>query len=125
MLALHAIRVRLRKSRTAAINQLHGLLGEFGVDLPKGWRTMLPKSVPALDQADSTVPAPQQPQLRRHLEEVRGSTAQIAEVEHQIASWKRRQEDCERIAAMPGVGLLTATAAVATIGEAMVFRSGR
>src|SRR5580700_6187900 len=56
VLALHAIRERLKKARTAAINQLHGLMGEFGVELPKGWRTMLPRAAAALDPADSVVP---------------------------------------------------------------------
>jgi transposase len=125
VLALHAIRERLKKARTAAINQLHGLMGEFGIELPRGWRTMLPKAAAVLDQADSAVPALLQPLLYRQLEEVRGLTKDMIEVERQIASWKRRQEECERIAAIPGVGLLTATAAVATMGEARAFRSGR
>jgi transposase len=126
VLALHAVRERLKKNRTAAVNQIHGLLGEFGVALPKGWRGMLPKAAAALDDATSSVPALLRPQLRKQLEEVRQVTVQIEGVERQIASWLRRQGDCERIAAIPGVGLLTATAAVATVGEtATTFRSGR
>jgi len=125
VLALHAIRERLKKARTAAVNQLHGLMGEFGTALSKGWRTMLPQAAAVLGQADSGVPALLRAQLRRQLEEVRRLTEQMAEVECQIASWNRRQEECERIAAIPGVGLLTATAAVATMGDARTFRSGR
>ena len=125
VLALHAIRERLKKSRTAAINQLHGLMGEFGVELPRGWRTMLPKAVAVLDPGKSPIPALLQPQLRCQIEEVRSLAEQMAQVERQIMCWKRAQEECERIAAIPGVGLLTATAAVATIGDARVFRSGR
>jgi transposase len=125
ILALHGIRHRLRKNRTAAINQLHGLMGEFGVELSRGWRTMLPEAAAALDEARPNVPALLRAQLRRQLVEVRNLGEEITEVERQLASWKRRQEDCERIAAIPGVGLLTATAAVATIGEARSFRSGR
>jgi transposase len=121
VLALHAIRERLKKVRTAAINQLHGLMGEFGIELPRGWRTMLPQAAAALDRVPDLLRA----QLGRQLQEVRRLTEQMTEVEHQISSWKRRQADCERIAAIPGVGLLTATAAVATIGDAKVFRSGR
>ena len=120
-----AIRERLKKARTATINQLHGLMGEFGIELPRGWRKMLPEAAAALDPVDSAVPALLQPQLRCQLEEVGKLTEQMAQVERQIASWKRRQEECERIAAIPGVGLLTATAAVATMGEARAFRWGR
>jgi len=125
VLGLHAVRERLKKSRTAAVNQIHGLMGEFGVELPRGWRVMLPRAAAALDEATSRVPALLRGQLRRQLDEVRGLTAQIDDVEQQLASWRRRQEHCERIAAIPGVGLLTATAAVATIGDARAFRSGR
>ena len=57
VLGLHAIRERLKKNRTAAVNQIHGLMGEFGVDLPKGWRGMLPKAVVALDDATSSTPS--------------------------------------------------------------------
>ena len=125
VLALHAIRERLKRARTAAVNQLHGLMGEFGIALPKGWRTMLPQAAALLDQADSAVPALLRPQLQRQLKEVRDLTEQMAEVERQIACWKRRQEECERISAIPGVGLLTATAALATMGQASAFASGR
>jgi len=125
VLGLHDIRTRLQKSRTAAINQLHGLMGEFGVELPRGWRKMLPKAATALESANSPVPALLQAQLRFQIMEIRGLTAKITEVEDQISAWMRQREDCERIAAIPGVGLLTATAAVATIGEARTFRSGR
>ena len=125
VLALHAVRQRLIRGRTAAVNQIHGLMGEFGVELPKGWRGMLPKAAAALEDASSRVPALLRPQLRRQIEEIHGLTAQIEDVEQQLASWRRRQDDCERIAAIPGVGLLTATAAVATMGEASAFRSGR
>jgi len=110
VLGLHAIRERLKKNRTAAVNQIHGLMGEFGVELPKGWRGMLPKAVVALDDATSSIPALLRGQLRRQIEGIRSLTEQMAEVERQIASWQRRQADCERIAAIPGVGLLTATA---------------
>lgn len=125
VLALHAVRERLKKSRTSAINQIHGLMGEFGIELAKGWRKMLPTAAAALDDATSTVPALLRPQLRRQLEEIHALAAQITDVERQIASWQRQHDGCERIASIPGVGLLTATAAVATIGEASTFRSGR
>jgi len=126
ILALHAVRERFKKTRTAAVNQLHGLMGEYGIDLPKGWRTMLPKAAAALDDDGSSVPAILRPQLREQLDEVRELTEKIDSVEAQLSAWKRREEDCMRIAAIPGVGLLTATAMVATVGDdAKVFRSGR
>ena len=110
VLALHALRERRKKNRTAVVNQIHGLMGEFGVELQKGRRTMLPKAAASLDDATSVVPALLRTKLRRQIEEIRRLTDQMAEIKWQIASWQRQQEDCERIGAIPGVGLLTATA---------------
>jgi transposase len=50
---------------------------------------------------------------------------QIAEIERRLLAWMRQDQACKRIAEIPGVGLLTATAAVATMGDAKAFRSGR
>ncbi len=50
---------------------------------------------------------------------------QIKSLERQIAAWQHRADECQRIAEIPGVRLLTATAAVVTMGDATSFRSGR
>jgi len=63
--------------------------------------------------------------LRGQIEQIRALSEQIKALERQISSWQRRAEDCRRIGEIPGVGLLTATATVATIGDARSFRSGR
>ena len=52
-------------------------------------------------------------------------TTRIAELERQIGSWQRRESECQRITAIPGVGRLTASAVVATVADARTFRSGR
>jgi transposase len=51
--------------------------------------------------------------------------ADIDGIERQIKHWQKQQEVCRKIAEIPGVGMLTATALVATIGEAKSFKSGR
>ncbi|GBH26802.1 hypothetical protein BvRS1_38510 [Burkholderia vietnamiensis] len=50
---------------------------------------------------------------------------QIAEIERRLRAWQREDKSCRAIAAVPGVGPLTATAAVATMGDVKTFRSGR
>jgi transposase len=44
---------------------------------------------------------------------------------HRIREWKKEDPEVEVVSEVPGVGLLTATAAAATTGDAKVFRSGR
>jgi transposase len=126
MLSLHRMRAQLVKVRTMQAHQVRGLLYEFGAVVPKGWRMLLAQAGPLL--ADETrCPAPElvRRELLRQVDGLRTLTSRIAQVERQIGSWQRREPECQRIAAVPGVGKLTATAVVATIGDARTFRSGR
>ncbi|MGF6536882.1 transposase [Paraburkholderia youngii] len=50
---------------------------------------------------------------------------QIARIEQRLRMWLKQDRDCSAIAEIPGVGLLTATAAVATMADPKSFRSGR
>ena len=65
------------------------------------------------------------PALLQQIEEIRMLSTQVKAIERQIGAWQRSAEDGLRIRAIPGVGTLTATAAIATMGEARTFRSGR
>jgi transposase len=64
-------------------------------------------------------------ELVTQLEGLPTLTARITDLKRQIGSWQRREVECQRLAAIPGVGRLTATAVVATVGDARSFRSGR
>jgi transposase len=59
------------------------------------------------------------------LKRVDEQDADLQDIERQIKAWQKRQEACQAIAQIPGIGLLTATALVATMGEAQAFKSGR
>jgi transposase len=64
-------------------------------------------------------------ELVTQLDGLRALTDRVTELERQIASWQRQETECQRLASIPGVGLLTATAVVATVADACSFRSGR
>jgi transposase len=126
VLSLHRVRAQLVKFRTMQANQVRGLLYEFGVAVPKSWRALLAQAAPVLaDESTCPVPGLLRGELLRQLEGLRALTSRMAELERQIGSWQRRESECQRIAAIPGVGPLSATAIVATIGDARTFRSGR
>lgn len=125
-LSLHRIRQQFVKIRTMQANQVRGLLYEFGVVVPKGWRALLAQAGPLLaDETRCPVPGLVRRELVIQLEGLRALTARTKDLEREISSWQRREVECQRIAAIPGVGLLTATAVVATVGDAKTFRSGR
>lgn len=63
--------------------------------------------------------------LRDQWSELARLDERITRIETALLAWLRQDRAAQAIAAIPGVGLLTATAAVATMGQAKAFRSGR
>jgi transposase len=126
VLSLHRVRAQFVKVRTMQAHQVRGLLYEFGVIAPKGWRALLAQAGPVLaDESVCPVPALLRGELLRQLEGLRALASRITALERQIGSWQRRESECQRIAAIPGVGRLSATAIVATVADARTFKSGR
>ena len=123
VLSLHRLRAQWLKIRTMQANQIRGLLYEFGVTVPLGWRALL-KSVPDC-LTDGPVPTLLHSELIEQLEALRTATARITALDKQLASWQRSEPECQRITAIPGVGPLIATATIASIADAQQFRSGR
>jgi transposase len=125
MLALHRVREQLVKFRTMQINGLRGLLTEYGEVMGKG-RVALDRAMPeVLSRVSDRLPAVLVDTLREQWNGLTGVDAQIATIERRMREWKKEDREVKTISDIPGVGLLTATAAVATIGDAKVFRSGR
>ncbi|WP_186181830.1 IS110 family transposase [Burkholderia gladioli] len=125
MLALHRIRQQLVRIRVMQINQLRGLLYEFGVVLPQGRRPSIEAAKGALASLADQLPAMLTDSMQDQLSRLRTLDEQIARIEQRILEWRRNDAACRRISEIPGVGVLTATAAVSVIGQAKTFRSGR
>lgn len=125
ILALHRLRAQLLKFRIMQTNALRGLLYEFGEVLPEG-HAALSKALPAaLANLDTHLPAVLLDSLREQWTRVMSVDKEIAAIERRLATILRDTPSCQAVAEIPGVGLLTATAAVASIGEAKAFKSGR
>jgi transposase len=125
MLALHRTREQLVKFRTMQINALRGLLTEYGEVMAKG-RAPLDRAMPdVLARVADRLPAALIDTLREQWNGLTGLDEQIATIERRMREWKKEDQEVKAISEIPGVGLLTATAAVATIGDAKAFRSGR
>ncbi len=125
VLSLHKMRRQLVKFRTAQINAIHGLLLEFGETLHKG-RASLDKAMPeVLERMREKLPPFLICQIEDQYRRLSDLDTQIDGIEKQLAAWAKQNEACQRIMKIPGVGPLVATAAVATMGDAGAFRSGR
>lgn len=125
ILALHNMRELLVKSRTAQIDQLRAVLYEYGIDLPTGRHWGLKALPDAFAKADGRIAPLVLEALRVQVELVHDLTKRIEALERQLEGYERSDERCKRLRAIPGVGPLTATAVVASVGDAREFRSGR
>jgi transposase len=126
VLGLHRVRQLLVKQRTMQANQVRGLLYEFGVVGPKSWRMLLVQASPILaDTSRTEIPDLIRGELQQQLQGLRQLTERIEQLERSIGNYRREDEQCRRIEAIPGVGPLSSTAVLASVGDARTFRSGR
>lgn len=125
MLALHRMREQLVKFRTMQSNGLRGLLAEYGEVMSRG-RAKLDNEIPAaLCRLAERLPAALIDTLREQWNGLARLDEQIAGIERRMREWKKEDKAVAAISEIPGVGLLTATAAVAMMGDPKAFSSGR
>lgn len=125
LLVLHRTRAGLVRARTGASNRVRGLLLEFGVTLPVGRRAVTARLPGILEDAENGLPPVAREGLAVLGEHLKDLEQRIAQIEQAITLWHRSQEASVRLAAIPGIGLFSATALVASAGEATVFKNGR
>jgi transposase len=125
MLGLHRMRSLLIKFRTMQVNQLRGLLYEFGASFRTGRAAGLAEIRARMAELEDSLPGTMLNGLQDQLMRIDGIEQDIDQLEKQISVWHKQEAACQAIAAIPGIGRLTATALIATIGDAKTFRSGR
>lgn len=123
--ALHRVRSSWMRSRTARINTLRGLLRELGVTIPQGSKHVLPHVSALVDDPDGPIPVILRSAVTETLDEIRSLEARVRLVEGQLRGVARQTPTVERLMGIQGVGLLTATALVAAVGDIRRFRSCR
>ncbi len=113
------------KMRTMQTNALRGLLYEFGAIFAKGSKAMLGEVEPALERLQSQLPQRVANSLREQVTRIKALGEDISSVDKRLALQLRQDPQMQRIAQIPGVGVLSATTAIAAMGEASAFKSGR
>ncbi|MBK3824315.1 IS110 family RNA-guided transposase [Paraburkholderia aspalathi] len=125
VLALHRMRQQLVRFRTMQINGLRGLLTEYGEVMAVGRAALNRAMAGVLARLSERLPAMLMDTLREQWQRLDVLDEQIAQIERRLSEWMKQERACRQIADIPGVGLLTATAAVATMGDPKTFSSGR
>lgn len=125
LLSLHRARQGFVKARTAQANQIRGLLAEYGIAVIQGIGHLV-DDVPQLlaDQSDA-VPACFQQLIARLMDHLKELGTQIDALEQQIRRWHHDNQASCKLAQIPGIGPLTASALVASVGDARCFKNGR
>jgi len=123
VVALHRIRQGYLRTRTARINALRGHLRELGHAIPLGARRVTMEARAALN--DEAVPDFLRQALYDLIAEIRTLEEQAESVRTSLTSLAHAMPDAQRLLTVPGVGVLTATAMVALVGDIHRFRSGR
>jgi transposase len=122
--SLHRLRSTWLATRTARLNTVRGLLREFGLVIPVGAAHVVPRVREWL--ADSTiVPDLMRPSLASACDEIETITTHMHAIERQLTALARSRADIILLRTVPGVGLLTATALVALVGDIRRFPTGR
>jgi transposase len=122
-LMLHRVRDLLVRQRTQLINAIRGHLAEFGVIEAQGpWN--VGRLVAGLEQ-DGSVPELVRDLIQLLAAQLQEVEKRIGEVDARILAWHKADLVSQRLATIPGIGPLVATAIAATVPEPSVFRSGR
>jgi len=125
MLGLHRMRSQLIKFRTMQVNQLRGLLYEFGFVFKSGRKAGLAEIRTRMAELEQAVPGLLWEAVKAQLVRLTQLDDEVKALEARINHWQKAQPACKAIAEVPGFGPLVATAFVATIGKANAFQSGR
>lgn len=125
VLALHRARQGFVKARTAQANQIRGLLAEFGLIIPQGIGHIASRVPELIEDACNEMPGSFRRLIQRLLEHLQELGRQVDELEVQILAWHRQSEASSKLAQIPGIGPITASALVASLGDARNFDGGR
>ncbi|CCV43745.1 IS110 family transposase [Yersinia enterocolitica] len=125
ILVLHTERNILIRERTACANSMRAILAEFGIIMPRTL-SQLYKTIPEiLEEYDNELSAFVRCSVARQLAHLQGVEDQITLIEQELSRWAKTQPACQRVMKVPGVGLMTATYLVASVGNGQQFHSAK
>ena len=123
--AMHRVRERLVRNRTSLGNEMRGILNEFGHVIPTGLKKLEEMLLVLAGDEDNDLSQDMRQMLIEARGELRELTEKISLYEARLGTVCRELEVCRRLVKIDGVGPMTATAVVAHVGDAKIFRNGR
>jgi transposase len=124
-LSVHRARHLLVKQRTQLVNMMRGLLAEFGIDIPQGLERALLMARQMVDGETPDVPLEAVGIVGILAQRALATHAQLREIDRALAAAARTDDVARRLATIPGIGPVGATALAASVTDPDQFRSGR
>ncbi len=125
LLTLHRARALLSTQRTALMNQMRGLLAEFGLIVAQGASALHTRLPEILEDASNELPDIARETFAELYDRWRDHEQRLADYDRRLREMAREDPLTQRLMQLPGVGAITATAVVASAGDLGVFRNGR
>ncbi len=125
VLMLHRTRDLLVRQRTMLVNALRGHMAELGIIAPQGISRVGDLVAALLGEDETQLPKLARSALRGLASELEALGERVKEVEGAILVWHKDNEASRRLATIPGIGPITASAIVATVTDPTQFHSAR
>ena len=123
-LSMHRAQDFLVKQRTMLVNALRAHLAEFGIVGAQGMHRVCDLVATVTDETGTRVPAIVRQVLRTLADQIAVLQNRVDAIEDRIIIWHRSSEVSQRLAGMPGVGPIIASAIVMSVPDGSAFRSG-
>lgn len=123
--ALHRARQRVVRNRVSLTNEIHGLVGEYGIELPLAVGPFFNRLVELTNPENEEISPKFKWVLERLVSEYELLVATIGDFDQQIENIAKTNDSCKRLMTIPGIGPITATALYCAAGNAHEFTSGR
>ena len=124
-LSMHRARDLMVKQRTQLVNMIRAVLGEFGVDIPVGLHRALLMARHIVEGEDLDIPAESAQIVLLLSQQALATHLKIRDMERNLQRWHRGNELSRRLATIPGIGPIGASALAASVTDPHQFRSGR
>ncbi len=123
--AIHRMRSLMVEQRTAKVNQIRGLLLEYGIEIPTG-RTNVNRHLPdILEDADNHLSTPFRGELFLLYEDLKQFDERVKHYDQMVEQIALNDEQAIRLMTIPGIASKGATALLAAIGDIYAFKNGR
>lgn len=124
-LVLHRARDLLTRQRTMILNAIRAHLAEFGIVAPQGPRHVVELLTQLQNDVSSLLPDIAKRAIMALAAQLASIVQQVRALECDLLIWHRTNVASQRLATIPGIGVITATALAASVPDAGVFKSGR